>query len=78
MCHIWNVKRGYLMICVEVDIKKKRILSLKVNSQKEQDGNVLPELINDVVIKNNKIVQTALLMVSMTVTRIFNFYPSRE
>jgi len=38
------VKRGYLMIHVAVDIKKKRILSLIVTSEIAHDGKILPEL----------------------------------
>jgi Transposase DDE domain len=54
--HKWNVKRGYLKIHVAVDIKKKRILSLQVTSEQVHDGKVLPELINDIIIKQNKVI----------------------
>jgi hypothetical protein len=58
----WNInKRGYLKIHVAVDIKKKRILSLHVASEEVvHDGKVLPELIHNVMIKNNKEVKTVL------------------
>src|SRR5680860_1666044 len=46
--HRWNVKRGYLKIHVAVDIKKKRVLSLKVTS----------EQIHDITIKQNKVIET--------------------
>src|SRR5215207_8226787 len=76
--HKWNVKRGYLKIHVAVDIKRKRILSLNVTSEQVHDGKVLSELVDDITIKQNKIVDTAIMwMVPMTVTRIFNFYHSR-
>ena len=52
--HKWNVKRGYLKIHIAVDIKKKRILSLQVTSEKVHDGKVLPELVEDITIKQNK------------------------
>ena len=58
--HRWNVKRGYLKIHVAVDIKKKRVLSLKVTSEQIHDGKVLPELIDDITIKQNKKVNTAI------------------
>ncbi len=55
--HKWNVKRGYLKIHVAVDIKRKRILSLQVTSSEQvHDGKVLPKLVDDITIKNNKII----------------------
>jgi IS5 family transposase len=56
MRHKWNVKRGYLKIHVAVDIKKKRILSLIVTSEQVHDGKLLPKLVDDITIKNNKII----------------------
>ena len=52
--HKWNVKRGYLKIHVAVDIKKKRILSLIVTSEQVHDSQILPELIENITIKQNK------------------------
>ena len=54
--HKWSVKRGYLKIHLAVDIKKKRILSLQVTSEQVHDGKVLPKLVDDITIKNNKII----------------------
>ena len=59
--HKWNVKRGYLKIHVAVDIKKKRILSLIVTSEQVHDGKVLPQLIDDITIKQNKVIDTAIM-----------------
>ena len=56
----WNVKRGYLKIHIAVDIKKKRILSLEVTSEQVHDSQVLPLLIDDITIKKNKIIDTAI------------------
>ena len=56
--HKWKVKRGYLKIHIAVDIKRKRILSLDVTSEQVHDGKVLPVLIEDITIKQNKIVNT--------------------
>jgi len=58
--HKWNVKRGYLKIHVAVDIKRKRILSLHVTSEEVHDGKVLPKLVDDITIKQNKIVNTVI------------------
>ena len=58
--HKWNVNRGYLKIHVAVDIKKKRILSLIVTSEQVHDGKILPELIDDITIKQNKIVDSTI------------------
>ena len=54
--HKWNVKRGYLKIHLAVDIKKKRILSLDVTSEQVHDSKVLSVLIDDITIKQNKVV----------------------
>ena len=59
--HKWNVKRGYLKIHVAVDIKRKRILSLQVTSEQVHDGKVLPELVDDITIKQNKMIETAIM-----------------
>ncbi|HET8793136.1 MAG TPA: IS5 family transposase [Nitrososphaeraceae archaeon] len=59
--HKWNVKRGYLKIHVAVDIKKKRILSLIVTSEQVHDGKVLPQLIYDITIKQNKVIDTVIM-----------------
>ncbi len=59
--HKWNVKRGYLKIHVAVDIKNKRILSLQVTSEEVHDGKVLPKLIDQITIQNNKMIDTAIM-----------------
>ena len=43
-------------IHVAIDIKKKRILSLIVTSEEVHDGKILPGLIDDITIKQNKII----------------------
>ena len=58
--HKWKVKRGYLKIHIAVDIKRKRILSLDVTSEQVHDSKVLPVLIEDITIKQNKIVNTVI------------------
>ena len=56
--HKWNVKRERLSkdTCCCIDIKRKRILSLQVTSEEVHDGKVLPKLVDDITIKNNKII----------------------
>jgi hypothetical protein len=54
------VNRGYLKIHVAVDIEKKRILSLIVTTEQVHDGKILPELIDDITIKQNKIVDSTI------------------
>ena len=47
--------------CCCVDIKRKRILSLHVTSSEQvHDGKVLLELVDDITIKQNKIVNTVI------------------
>ncbi|HEX2407219.1 MAG TPA: IS5 family transposase [Nitrososphaeraceae archaeon] len=71
--HKWNVKRGYLKIHVAVDIKRKRILSLNVTSEQVHDGKVLSELVDDITIKQNKIVDTAIMDGSYDSNKNFQF-----
>ena len=54
-------KKGYLKIHIAVDITKKRILSLQVTSEQVHDGKILPELVDDITIKQNKVVETAIM-----------------
>ena len=55
---MWNIKRGYLKIHLAFDIKKERIISLQVTSQQVLDEKVLPVLIDDITIKEYKIVDS--------------------
>ena len=71
--HKWNVKRGYLKIHVAVDIKRKRILSLSVTSEQVHDGKVLSELVDNITIKQNKIVDTAIMDSSYDSNKNFQF-----
>ena len=46
---------------IAVDIKKKKkVLSIKVTNEKVHDGNQLKHLVDDVITKNNRIVEIAL------------------
>jgi hypothetical protein len=50
----WNIKKkGYLKIHIAVDIKSKKILSMKVTDEHVHDGKVLPQLIEDVTKSNH-------------------------
>jgi len=69
----WNVKRGYLKIHVAVNIKKKRILSLIVTSEQVHDSQVLPELIEDITIKQNKEIDMTIADGSYDNNKIFQF-----
>jgi len=71
--HKWNVKRGYLKIHVAVDIKKKRILSLDVTSEEVHDVKVLPKLVDYIAIKQNKVIDTAIMDGSYDSNKIFQF-----
>ena len=54
----WNVrnnnKKGYLKIHIAVNIKTKKILSMKVTDEHIHDSKALPELIEN-IIKSNEI-----------------------
>jgi len=71
--HKWHIKRGYLKIHVAVDIKRKRILSLHVTSEEVHDGKVLPKLIEDITIKQNKEIDMTIADGSYDDNKIFQF-----
>ena len=48
-----NIKKGYLKIHVAVDVKTKKILSIKVTDEYVHDSKALPILVDD-VIKSDK------------------------
>jgi hypothetical protein len=54
----WNVKnkKGYLKIHVAVDIKSKKILSMKVTDEHIHDSKALPELVEDIIKSDNSMI----------------------
>ena len=53
----WNVKnkKGYLKIHVAVNVKTKKILSMKVTDEHVHDSKALPELVDNVIKSDKKI-----------------------
>jgi hypothetical protein len=51
--HKWKVRRGYLKIHITVDVKRKKILALKVTDEKVGDGRMLQPLVKDTAKKAN-------------------------
>jgi hypothetical protein len=45
----WNIRKGYLKIHIAVDMKSKKILSLKVTDEHIHDSKALPILVDDVI-----------------------------
>ncbi len=46
----WNVKKkGYLKIPVAVNVKTKKILSMKVTDEHVHDSKALPELVENII-----------------------------
>jgi IS5 family transposase len=46
----WNVKKkGYLKIHIAVDVKTKKILSIKVTDEHVHDSKALPELVENII-----------------------------
>jgi hypothetical protein len=52
--HLKN-KKGYLKIHVAVNVKTKKILSIKITGEHVHDNRALPELINDLMESDKKI-----------------------
>jgi DDE family transposase len=52
----WDVKKkGYLKIHIIVNVKTKKILSMKVTDEHVHDSKALPELVDEVIKSNKKI-----------------------
>ena len=50
----WNVrKKGYLKIHIAVNIKSKKILSIKVTDEHVHDSKVLPGLVENIITSDN-------------------------
>ena len=50
----WKIKKkGYLKIHVTVDVKTKKILSMKVTDEHVHDPKALPELVENIIKSNN-------------------------
>jgi hypothetical protein len=57
----WGIRKGYLKIHIAVDIKSKKILSMKVTDEHVHDSKALPELVGD-IIKSNSTTTTAIVV----------------
>ena len=44
-----NNKKGYLKIHIAVDVKSKKILSMKVTDEHVHDSKMLPELVENII-----------------------------
>jgi hypothetical protein len=55
----WNIRKGYLKIHVAVDVKTKKIISLKVTDEHVHDGKVLHRLVEDITKSKHVIVGKA-------------------
>ena len=49
----WGIRKGYLKIHIAVNIKSKKILSMKVTDEHVHDSKVLPELVQNIIKSNN-------------------------
>ena len=59
--HKWNVKRVYLKIHLAVDIKEENFISTSNQRKSSHDGKVLPKLVDDITIKQNKEIDTTIM-----------------
>jgi hypothetical protein len=49
----WGTRKGYLKIHIAVDIKSKKILSMKVTDEHIHDSKMLPELVQNIIKSNS-------------------------
>jgi transposase len=45
----WNIRKGYLKIHIAVNVKTKKILSIKVTDEHAHDSKILPELVDEII-----------------------------
>jgi hypothetical protein len=50
----WNIRKGYLKIHIAVDVKSKKIISMKVTDEHVHDGKMLPKIV-DAIAKSKHI-----------------------
>ena len=51
--HVKNNKKGYLKIHLTVNVKTKKILSMKVTDEHVHDSKALPELVENIIKSDN-------------------------
>ena len=49
----WGIRKGYLKIHIAVDIKSKKILSMKVTDEHIHDSKMVPELVQNIIKSNS-------------------------
>ncbi len=75
----WNDQRrkGYLKIHLAVDIKSKKILSMKVTDEHKHDSRVLPELVENIAKQKGKKITKVLADGAYDSNCIFQFLANR-
>ncbi len=75
----WKLQRrkGYLKIHLAVDIKSKRILSVKVTDEHKHDSQILPEMVNDIAKQKDKKIAKLLADGAYDSNSIFQFLVNR-
>jgi hypothetical protein len=75
----WNMqnRKGYLKIHLAVDIKSKKILSVKVTDEHKHDNQMLPELVNDIPKENGKKISKVMSDGAYDSNSIFQFLANR-
>ena len=51
----WGIRKGYLKIHIAINIKSKKILSMKVTDEHVHDSKALPELIENIIKSDNMV-----------------------
>ena len=75
----WNVqrRRGYLKIHLTVDVKSKRILSVKITDDHKHDSRVLPELVENILKQKGEKITKVLADGACDNNSIFQFLNNR-
>jgi len=71
----WHVnnKKGYLKIHVAVNVKTKKILSVKVTDEHVHDSKAVPELVENIIKSDNVTVVIGKLLVLMAHMKVMIF-----
>jgi Transposase DDE domain len=74
----WGIRKGYLKIHIAVDIKSKKILSMKVTDEHIHDSKMLPELVQNIIKSNGAIMSKLFADGAYDSNEVFGYLSDNE
>ena len=66
----WNIRKGYLKIHIAVDVKSKKIISMKVTDEHIHDSKMLPKIV-DAIAKSKHVTVGKIIADGPTIVMLF-------